>query len=106
MTEIKYIEGAIYQDAHTPEKCMIIVEVKEKWIYTYELNYKKPQSFTNQLVNDKLEDLLKELTLIHFKKNISGVLPFFIDGYLGQIKFELLKELKNDLRTSQILGFV
>ena len=106
MIENEYIEGAIYQDAHTPEKCIIVIEVKENWIYTYELNNQKPECLTNQLVNNKLEELLKELTLINFKKNIPGVLPFFIGGYLGQVKPKLLKELQNDLKTSQTLGFV
>ena len=105
MIKNEYIEGAIYQDAHTPEKCIIVIEVKENWIYTYELNDQKSECLTNQFVNDKIATLLN-FKLTNYKKNIPGVLPFFIGGYLGQIKLKLLKELQKDLKTSQMLGFI
>ena len=106
MTKIDYVEGGIYQDAHTPETCIIIIDKNDdKWIYTYELYFDKNECLTNQLINDVIEEESK-YPFINYKKAIPGVFPFFIDGYLGTIRQELLKELKNDLKTSKSLGFV
>ena len=56
MIENEYIEGAIYQDVHTPEKCIIIVDKKNKyWTYVYESMFKEDTCLTNKLVNEKLD---------------------------------------------------
>lgn len=106
MTKIDYIDGGIYQDAHTSGICIIIIDKNDdKWIYTYELYFDENECLTNQLINNVIEEKLK-YPLINYKKEISGVFPFFVDGYLGTIREELLKALKNDLKTSKSLGFV
>ena len=106
MTEIDYIESGIYQDSKTPEKIMIIIEVSNQWIYTYDFCFQTDTCISNQFINNELKENMERTVLVDFKRYIPGVLPFFTGGYLGTIKNELFNVLKNDLKVSQNLGII
>lgn len=74
--------------------CLIIVQCSDYWIYTVNFTFSNEQVLSNQLINNVLLKKLNQQKYLHLKQEIPSVLPFFLDGYLGQIDDELLKKVQ------------
>lgn len=90
--------GGIYIEKNTEENeeidCLIIVYCNDYWIYTVNFTFSNNQVLSNQLINNVLLKKLNQQKYLHLKQEIPSVLPFFLDGYLGQIDDELLKKVQ------------
>lgn len=90
--------GGIYIEKNTEENeeidCLIIVQCSDYWIYTVHFTFSNNQVLSNQLINKVFLKKLNQQKYLHIKQEIPSVLPFFLDGYLGQIDDELLKKVQ------------
>ena len=90
--------GGIYIEKNTEENeeidCLIIIHCNDYWIYTVSFTFSNNQVLSNQLINKVLLKKLNQQKYLHIKQEIPSVLPFFLDGYLGQIDDELLKKVQ------------
>lgn len=87
---LTYLERGIYQDAHSPEECNIIIYMDEKWTYTYHLTFDKDACLTHDQICEKIKENMDGMSIM---RHIPFVLPFFIGGYLGQVPEELWQKL-------------
>lgn len=92
---ITYIERGIYQDAHSPEECHIIIYMDEEWTYTYHLTFDKDACLTHDKICEKIKENIDGMSIM---RHIPFVLPFFIGGYLGQIEEESWQKLLDECK--------
>lgn len=90
--------GGIYIKKNTEEDeeidCLIIIHCNDYWLYTVNFTFSNNQVLSNQLINKILLEKLNKQKYLKIKQEIPSVLPFFLDGYLGQIDDKLLKKVQ------------